>query len=108
MCAGRARWQIKNEVFNTVKNPGYNLEHNFGLGEKHLSDVFNHLMMLAFLVNQIQQLCYPLFQVAWQRRKKKTNRWQMIRSYFDLFVMPSMEVSLQSVVVGVRIVFRCR
>ena len=32
--------------------------------------------------------------------------WQIIRSYFDLFVMPSVEVLLlQSIVTGVRIVF---
>jgi hypothetical protein len=45
MCAGRTRWQIENEVFNTVKNQGYTLEHNFGLGDKHLSAVFNHLLL---------------------------------------------------------------
>lgn len=106
MRAGRARWRIENEVFNTLKNQGYNLEHNFGLGEKHLSAVFNHLMMLAFLVDQIQQLCCPLFQAAWQRCKRKKSLWQIIRSYFDLFVMPSMEVILQSIIAGVRIVFR--
>jgi hypothetical protein len=106
MRAGRARWRIENEVFNTLKNQGYNLEHNFGLGEKHLSAVFNHLMMLAFLVDQIQQLCCPLFQAALQRCKRKKTLWQIIRSYFDLFVMPSMEVILQSIVAGVRIVFR--
>jgi hypothetical protein len=27
---GRARWKIENESFNTLKNQGYNLEHNFG------------------------------------------------------------------------------
>jgi hypothetical protein len=106
MRAGRARWRIENEVFNTLKNQGYNLEHNFGLGEKHLSAVFNHLMMLAFLVDQIQQLCCPLFQAALQRCKRKKTLWQSIRSYFELFVMPSMEVILQSIVAGVRIVFR--
>jgi hypothetical protein len=106
MCAGRARWQIKNEVFNTVKNQGYNLEHNFGLGDKHLSVVFNHLMILVFWVDQMQQLCYPLFQATWQSYKREQSLWQIIRSYFDLFVMPSMEVILQSIVTGVRIVFR--
>lgn len=106
MRAGRARWRIENEVFNTLKNQGYNLEHNFGLGKKHLSAVFNHLMMLAFLVDQIQQLCCPLFQAALQRCKRKKTLWQIIRSYFELFVMPSMEVILQSIVAGVRIVFR--
>lgn len=106
MRAGRARWRIENEVFNTLKNQGYNLEHNYGLGEKHLSAVFHHLMMLAFLVDQIQQLCCPLFQAALKRCNTKKRLWEIIRSYFDLFDMPSMEVLLQSIVDGVRIVFR--
>ncbi|MCP4339659.1 MAG: hypothetical protein GY799_12405 [Desulfobulbaceae bacterium] len=106
MRAGRTRWRIENVVFNTLKNQGYNLEHNFGLGQKHLSAVFHHLMMLAFLVDQIQQLCCPLFQAALKRCMRKKSLWQIIRSYFDLFVMPSMEVILQSIVAGVRIVFR--
>ena len=29
---GRARWKIENETFNTLKNQGYNLEHNYGHG----------------------------------------------------------------------------
>jgi len=35
-------------LFNTLKNQGYNLGHNYGLGEKHLAVVFTMLMMLAF------------------------------------------------------------
>lgn len=27
---GRARWKIENETFNTLKNLGYNFEHNYG------------------------------------------------------------------------------
>jgi len=34
---GRCRWKIENETFNTLKNQGYHIEHNFGHGEKHLS-----------------------------------------------------------------------
>jgi hypothetical protein len=29
MRAGRARWKIENETFNTLKNQGYNFEHNY-------------------------------------------------------------------------------
>ena len=57
MRAGRARWRIENETFNTLKNQGYCFEHNFGHGEKYLATVFAHLMMLAFLIDQIQQRC---------------------------------------------------
>ena len=49
MRAGRARWKIENETFNTLKNQGYCFEHNFGHGEKNLSTVF--ALMLAFLLN---------------------------------------------------------
>ena len=61
MRGGRARWKIENETFNTLKNQGYNFEHNYGHGEQHLSVVFAMLMMLAFLVDQTQQLCCALF-----------------------------------------------
>src|SRR5712692_8494527 len=64
MRGGRARWKIENETFNTLKNQGYNFEHNYGHGEQHLSVVFALLMMLAFLVDQAQQLCCALFQAV--------------------------------------------
>jgi hypothetical protein len=37
MRAGRGRWKIENETFNTLKNQGYNFEHNCGHGERHLA-----------------------------------------------------------------------
>lgn len=51
----RARWKIENETFNTLKNQGYHFEHNYGHG-KHLCGVMAMLMMLAFLIDQIQML----------------------------------------------------
>ena len=30
--AARARWKIENECFNSLKNHGYNIEHNYGHG----------------------------------------------------------------------------
>ena len=41
VAGARARWKIENESFNVMKNHGYELEHNFGHGEKFLA------MMLA-------------------------------------------------------------
>jgi len=102
MRAGRARWRIENETFNTLKNQGYNLEHNYGLGKQHLSAVFAHLMMLAFLVDQVQQLCCPLFQAALAKCKTKRALWERIRSLFKEFVAPSMEMILHSIVNGLR------
>lgn len=91
MRAGRARWKIENETFNTLKNQGYHLEHNYGLGQKHLSKVFVSLMMLAFLVDQTQQLCCSLFQTVWKEMGTKRELWEMIRSLFRLIRFDSME-----------------
>jgi hypothetical protein len=103
MRAGRARWRIENETFNTLKNQGYNLGHNYGLGKKHLSAVFIQLMMLAFLVDQIQQLCCPLFQAAWQKCQSKVSLWESIRGTFKRFVVPSMEVILRVIVTDIKV-----
>ncbi len=64
---GRARWKIENETFNTLKTQGYHFEHNFGHGHQHLNTVFAHLMMLAFLIDQIQQLSCPLVSSSFEK-----------------------------------------
>lgn len=91
MRGARARWKIENETFNTLKNQGYQFGHNFGLGKQHLSEVFVLLMMLAFLVDQIQQLCCPLFQAAWKKWKTKRSLWEKVRSKFHEFHIGTME-----------------
>lgn len=99
---GRARWRIENETFNTLKNQGYNLGHNYGLGKKHLSAVFAYLTMLAFLVDQLQQLCCPVFQAALEKRRSKGSLWEEIRSFFRNFIAPSMEFILRAIGQGLK------
>jgi hypothetical protein len=67
MRQARARWKIENETFNTLKNQGYNFGHSYGHGKKHLCSVLGMLMMLSFLIDQIQQLC----DIHYQRARKK-------------------------------------
>lgn len=55
----RVRWKIENETFNTLRNHGYNFEHEFGHGYHNLSTVFAHLMMLAFMVDQFTTTMLP-------------------------------------------------
>src|SRR5713101_8232528 len=82
MRGGRARWKIENETFNTLKNQGYNFEHNYGHGQQNLSVVFAMLMMLAFLVDQTQQLCCALFQAVWAKMGSKRLMWERMRALF--------------------------
>jgi len=87
---GRARWHIENETFNTLKNQGYHYEHNYGHGQQNLSVVFAMLMMLAFLVDQTQQLCCGLFRAVWEKLGSKRALWEKLRSHFYHFTIRSM------------------
>jgi hypothetical protein len=88
---GRARWKIENETFNTLKNQGYHFEHNFGHGEQNLSVVFAMLMMLAFLVDQTQELCCPLFQAVHKKLVTRRELWDHLRSHFRHCLCQSMQ-----------------
>src|ERR687885_753773 len=90
MRGGRARWKIENETFNTLKNQGYHFEPNYGHGEQHLSVVFAMLMMLAFLVDQAQQLCCALFRAVWLKLGSKRLLWERMRALFYTYALMSM------------------
>jgi len=100
MRAGRARWKIENETFNTLKNQGYHLEHNFGLGKKNLSAVFTILMMLAFLIDQAQQMSCWLFKAALAKKGAKRYLWEDIRSFYLHYQVDSMETILRAIAFG--------
>jgi len=85
MRAGRSRWKIENEVFNTLKNQGYNLEHNYGHGKAHLATVFALLMMLAFLIDQIQESYCEFFQKAKEKVKARIHLWTRMQALFLTF-----------------------
>jgi hypothetical protein len=101
MRGGRARWKVENETFNTLKNQGYHFEHNFGHGEKHLSVVFALLMMLAFLVDEVQQLCCTLFQAVRQKLGSKRRLWDEMRHLFHSFVFASMAQLYEALLRGI-------
>jgi hypothetical protein len=100
MRAGRARWKIENETFNTLKNQGYGYEHNYGHGKENLSVVFALLMMLAFLVDQVLQLCDPLFQAALHKFGSKRQLWERMRSLFYEYQLRSLRELYESLYHG--------
>jgi Transposase DDE domain len=99
-CGGRARWRIENETYNTLKNQGYHFEHNYGHGYQHLAEVFALLMMLAFLIDQVQQKCNPLFQKAWEKKGSKSGLWEAVRHLFASFEVASMAEIYQAIAFG--------
>lgn len=101
MRGGRARWRIENETFNTLKNQGYHFEHNFGHGEKNLSTNFALLMMLAFLVDQVQQLACTIFQRAWATAGSKRELWERLRALVRYFIWDCMADVFRAIADGV-------
>jgi len=102
MRGGRARWRIENETFNTLKNQGYHFEHNFGHGYHHLSVIFAVLLMLAFLVDQVQQLGCPLFQAVWAKLGSKRRLWERMRALFYAYALASMRHLFETLFYGLK------
>lgn len=89
MRAGRSRWKIENETFNTLKNQGYNFEHNYGHGYKNLCSLMTMLMMLAFLIDQVQQLCCKVYQKARKHVGTLRRLFEKIQNRIDIAVWDS-------------------
>ena len=87
----RCRWHIENQTFNTLKNQGYNFEHNFGHGYKNLSAVMAYLMMIAFTIDQVQEHVSTYFKLALKREVRKAYLWEKIKSLFLNFIIDSWE-----------------
>ena len=100
MRGGRARWKVENETYNTLKNQGYHFEHNFGHGEKNLSVVFATLMMLAFLVDQVQQLACELFRAVLNKKGSRKRLWEHMRALFKTLEFASMEQLFKAILYG--------
>lgn len=81
---GRARWKIENETFNTLKNQGYHLEHNFGHGSRYLSMNFFMLNLLAFFMHQIFELTDRLYQQCRLKSSSRKEYFALLRHMFQM------------------------
>jgi len=76
--AGRCRWKTENENHNVLKTKGYNLEHNFGHGQQHLSTMLLTLNLLAFLFHTVLGLADERYQSIRQIRGTRKGFFQDI------------------------------
>jgi hypothetical protein len=100
MRGGRVNWRIENNTFNTLKNQGYHFSHNFGHGYANLCSVFGMLMMLAFFIDQVQELCCQLFKAARAKFKSRTSLWEKIRGIFKEYLIDSWDDLLKAIAYG--------
>jgi hypothetical protein len=95
-CA-RARWKIENESFNVMKNHGYELEHNFGHGEKFLAMTLAALNLLAFAWHTVLDLIDPPWQAARQAAVTRSHFFAHLLLLTSYVVFPSWLVILKSI-----------
>jgi hypothetical protein len=100
MRGGRTRWKIENETFNTLKNQGYQFEHNFGHGDKNLNVVFAMLMFLAFAIDQLQQISCVFFQAALKKMHTRARLWRKIQSRFETYYINSWQDLFEAIAFG--------
>ena len=88
---GRARWKIENETFNTLKNQGYHIEHNFGHGKTNLSMIFFILNLLAFFFHQIFELTDRLYQDCRSKLSSRKEYWNQLHCTFRILIFKNWE-----------------
>jgi hypothetical protein len=101
--AGRTRWKIENENNNTLKTKGYHLEHNFGHGQQHLSNVLVILNLLAFLVHTVQELTAPAYQCLRQALGARKTFFNDLRALTRYLLFDSWEALFQFMAEGLEI-----
>ncbi|MCL0040316.1 hypothetical protein M1N02_02505, partial [Thermodesulfovibrionales bacterium] len=75
--------------FNTLKNQGYYIKHNYGHGKKNLCFNFYLLTLLAFFFHQIFELTDHLYQDCRKKFGSKQNMWDNLCAYIKILVFES-------------------
>ena len=77
---GRSRWKVENENNNTLKTKGYNLEHNYGHGEKNLSSLLATFIILAFLFHTVLDFMDGKYRLLRKKLSARQTFFNDIRS----------------------------
>ena len=101
--SARARWKTENENHNILKTKGYNLEHNFGHGEKHLSSILLTLNLLAFLFYSVLQLLDSSYEKIRIKRGTRRGFFQDILSLTKYFLFESWQHLIDFMLDGTQI-----
>ena len=71
--AGRRRWAIENEGFNTQKNHGYNLKHRYSHDYQAWKNHY-YLIQIGHMISQIMEAREKLWEKVKQSREQKHRR----------------------------------
>ena len=100
---GRARWKVENENNNVLKNRGYNLEHNFGHGKKHLSSLLLTFNLLAFLFHTVLELMDEKYRLVRQALPTRKTFFDDLRALTRYMYFPDWNALLAFMMRGLKI-----
>jgi hypothetical protein len=86
VCLERSRWKIEKEQVNIQKNHGYELEHNYGHGQRTLSMVFYLLNLLAFIAHMLLERGDRLSQRCLATTARR-ELWHTLRTAMHLMLV---------------------
>ena len=74
---GRLRWKIENEGFNTLKNGGYGMEHQYARKSYCALNNYFQFMQLAFIIHQLMTLntCFLKYFMKAKNHPTLKNLW---------------------------------
>jgi len=101
--AGRCRWKIENENNNTLKTKGYHLEHNFGHGEKELSNFLLTLNIGAFLFHTVLELLDSRYRLLRQTLVRRDTFFHDVRALTRYICFDSWQAMLQFMLRGLEL-----
>ena len=100
---GRSRWKVENENINVLKTKGYNLEHNFGHGDRHLANVFFTLNLLAFLIHTAQHLVNTAYRLLRETLSVRRTFFNDLRALTRYMVFDSWESLFEFMIDGLEL-----
>jgi len=77
------------ETFNVLKTNGYNLEHNFGHGKRHLATILAILNLLAFACHTVCELGDRAWRAARRELVTRQGFFQSLRTIATYLVFQS-------------------
>ena len=88
-CAGRLRWKIENEGFNTQKNGEYNLEHKYCRKSYNGLKNYYTLLQMAHAINQLIEKGKCITEILKLHPKETIrNLWNKLKNYM-IFCKPA-------------------
>jgi hypothetical protein len=100
VASGRARWKTENENNNTLKTKGYNLKHNYGHGNKHLSSLLATMNILAYLFHTLQELMSKSYRELREQLPTRRIFFEHVRTILQYHIFYEWEILMRWMIKG--------